>query len=48
MFRVMTLTVVHSGVDGAKSLLGAVDGRVERIDAELSERNDSEISDLVA
>ena len=44
----MTLTVVHSGVDGAKALLGAVDGRVERVDAELSERNDSEIIDLVA
>ena len=44
----MTLTVVHSGVDGAKALLGAVDGRVERVDAELSERSDSEIIDLVA
>ena len=43
----MTVTVVDSGVSQAEDLLRRVDGRVERVDAELSARSDDEIVGLV-
>jgi hypothetical protein len=43
----MTVTVVDRGVSQAEDLLHRVDGRVERVDSELSARSDNEIVGLV-
>ena len=47
MVGVMTGTVVDRGVSQAEDLLHRVDGRVERVDSELSARSDNEIVGLV-
>ena len=41
------MTVVDRGVNQAEDLLHRVDGRVERVDSELSARSDNEIVGLV-